>query len=69
MNLEIDVINKFVLYNTEVVQPWVTLYEEKRGKHDSEKKSFRQLNGRSVPYPNHLKEDMPKICPNSWVTN
>ena len=22
-----------------------------------------------MPYPNHLKENMPKICPNSWVAD
>ena len=22
-----------------------------------------------MPYPDHLKENMPKICPNSWVAN
>jgi hypothetical protein len=38
MNLEIDAINKFVLYNMEAMQPWVTLYEEKRRKWDSDKK-------------------------------
>jgi hypothetical protein len=21
-----------------------------------------------MPYPDHLKENIPKICPNSWVT-
>ena len=38
-------------------------------KWDSERKECIRLNGRSVPYPNHLKENMPKICPNSWVAN
>jgi hypothetical protein len=32
-------------------------------------KAFRWLNGRSMPYPDHLKENMPKICPNSWVAD
>jgi hypothetical protein len=32
-------------------------------------KSFRWLNGRNMPYPDHLKENMPKICPNSWVVD
>jgi len=27
------------------------------------------LNGRSVPLPDHLKENMPKICPNIWVAD
>ena len=36
---------------------------------DSDKKEFRRLNGRSVLYPDHLKENMLKICPNSWVAN
>ena len=22
-----------------------------------------------MPYPDHLKENMPKICPNSWVVD
>jgi hypothetical protein len=22
-----------------------------------------------MPYPDHLKENMPKICPNSWVAD
>ena len=68
-NAEIEAINKFVLYNSEATQPWVTLYEKKRMKWDSDRKEFRWLNGRSVPYPDHLKENMPKICPNSWVAN
>lgn len=55
VNAEIEAINKFVLYNSEVTQPWVTLYEQKRMKWDSDKKEFRLLNDRSVPYPNHLK--------------
>ena len=38
-------------------------------KWDSDRKEFRWLNGRSVPYLDHLKENMPKICPNSWVAN
>jgi len=66
-NLEIDSINKFVLYNTEAMQPWVMLYVEERRKWSSKKKSFKQLNGRSMHYHDHLKENMPKICPNSWV--
>ena len=61
-NAEIEAINKFILYNFEVTQPWVALYEQKRMKWDSDRKEFRRLNGRSVPYPNHLKENMPKIC-------
>ena len=36
---------------------------------DSDRKEFRWLNGRSVPYPNHLKENMPIIYPNSWVAD
>ena len=69
MNAEIEAINKFVLYNSEVTQPLVTLYEQKMMKWDSDKKEFRRLNGRSVPYPDHLKENMPIICPNSWVSD
>ena len=68
-NAEIEAINKFVLYNSKATQPWVSLYEQKRMKWDSDRKEFRWLNGRSVPYPNHLKENMPKICPNSWVAD
>jgi hypothetical protein len=49
------------------MQPWATLYEEKTRKWDSDRKSFEQLNGRIMPYYNHLKENMPQICPNSWV--
>jgi hypothetical protein len=41
MNFEMDAINKFVLYNAEATQPWVTLYEEKRRKWDSGRKTFR----------------------------
>ena len=29
-------------------------------------KEFKWLNGRSMTYPNHLKQNIPK-CPNSWV--
>ena len=68
-NLEIDAINKFILYNAKETQPWVKLYEEKRRKWDSERKSFRGLNGISKPYRDHLKENMPKICPNNWVAD
>jgi hypothetical protein len=32
MNLEIDAINKFVLYNVEETQPWVALHGDKRTK-------------------------------------
>ena len=53
-NAEIEAINKFVLYNSKVTQPWIALYEQKKMKWDSDKKQFRWLNGRSVPYPNHL---------------
>ena len=27
------------------------------------------LHQRSMPYPDHLKENMPMICPNSWVAD
>ena len=30
-------------------------------------KEFRRLNGRNVPYIEHLKENMPMACPNNWV--
>ena len=69
MNAEIDAINKFVLYNAEEMQQWVALYEEKIKKWDSDMKTFRRSDGRSVSYPNHLKENMPKICPNDWVVD
>ena len=36
-------------------------------KWDSDRKEFRRFNGISVPYIDHLKENMPKICPNSWA--
>ena len=36
---------------------------------NNDSKEFRWLNGISVPYPDHLKENMPKICPNSWVAD
>ena len=38
VNLEIEAINKFILYNSKASQLWVVLYEEKRRKWDSEKK-------------------------------
>ena len=68
-NAEIDAINKFVLCNAEAMQPWVTLYEEKRKKWNNDKKAFIWLNGRSMPYPDHLKEIMPKICLNDSVVD
>ena len=55
VNAKIEAINKSILYNSEVTQMWVVLYEQKRMKWDSERKEFRLLNGRSVPYTNHLK--------------
>ena len=60
MNTKIEAINKFILYNSEATQPWVALYEQNTMKRDSDRKEFRQLNGISVPYPNHLKENMPQ---------
>ena len=38
VNRDIEAINKFILYNSEVTQPWVALYEQKRMKWDSDKK-------------------------------
>ena len=67
LNAEIEAINKFVLYNSKATQLWAALYEQNRMKWDSDRKEFRWLTGRSVSYPKHLKENMPKICPNSWV--
>ena len=55
MSVELEAINKFILYNSEATQPWVALYEQKRMKRDSDMKEFKWLNGRSVPYPDHLK--------------
>ena len=51
------------------MKPWVTLYEEKRNKWGSVNKAFRWSNGRSMPYPNHLKENIPKIYPNNCVVD
>ena len=68
-NSKIDSINKFVLYNVEAMQPWVTLYEEKRREWVSDKKAFKKLNGGNMPYPDYLKENKPKICPNNWVVD
>jgi hypothetical protein len=62
-------INKFVLYNMEPTRPWVVLYEEKRRKWDSDMKTFIWLNGRRTPYPDNLKENMPKTYPNNWVVD
>ena len=45
------------------------LHGEKRRKWDNDSKAFKWLNGRRMPYPNHLKENMPKIYPNSWVVD
>jgi hypothetical protein len=50
-------------------QPWVALYEEKRRKWDSDKKTYRQLNDTSMPYRDHFKKNMPKIYPNNWVVD
>ena len=52
-----------------MTQPWVALYKQKRMKWDSDRKEFKLLNDRSVPYLDHLKENMPIICPNSWVVD
>jgi len=53
-----DLINKFVPYNVEETRPWVTLYEEKRRKWDSDRKACIWLNGENMSYPYHLKENM-----------
>ena len=68
-NSEIDSINKFILYNMDTMQPWVTLYEDKRKKWENDRKTFKWQNGRSMTYPDHLKENMPKIYPNDWVVD
>ena len=38
-------------------------------KWNSDRKAFIWLNGRIMPYIDHLKENMPKIFPNSWVVD
>jgi hypothetical protein len=48
---------------------WVTLYEQKRKKWESDRKEFKRLNGRIMPYPVHLKENISIIFPNSWVVD
>ena len=68
-NSEIDAINKFIHYNVVAMQSWVTLYAEKRMKWDSEKKSFGWLNGKTMPYLDHLKENMPNIYPNGSMVD
>lgn len=45
----------------------MALYEDKRRKRARDRKSFRRLNGRSMSYLDHLKENMPMVYPNSWV--
>jgi hypothetical protein len=47
----------------------VALYEEKRRKWDNDMKTFIRLNGRSMPYPDNLKENIPKICCNNWAAD
>ena len=37
-NAEIEAINKFILYNSEVTEPWVALYEQNSMKWDSDRK-------------------------------
>jgi hypothetical protein len=55
VNVEIDAINKFVLYKWEVTKSWVTLYEEKMMKWVSDRKEFKWLHGKNMPYLDHLK--------------
>ena len=62
-------INKFILYNVEETQPWVTFYEENKRKWDNDIKKFSQLNSKSMPYLDYLKYNMPMICPNNWVVD
>ena len=38
LNVKVEEINKFVLQNSKVTQSWVTLYEQKRTKWDSDMK-------------------------------
>ena len=47
----------------------VSFYEEKRKKLDSDRKTFILSNGRGMPYPDHLKLNIPKIYPNDWVVD
>ena len=68
-NSEIDTINKFILCNTHETQSWVVLYEDKRRKWDIDIIEFRRLHGRSTPFLDHLKENVPIIYPNSWVVD
>lgn len=69
MNLAIDCINKFILCNVKVMKQWVTLYEDKREKWDNDMKAFKHFNCRSMPYLDHLKENMPNIYPNDWLVD
>lgn len=66
-NVEMDAINKFSLCNVEKMKQRVALYDEKRKRWGSDREAFIWSNGRSMPYLDHLKEIMPKICPNVWV--
>ena len=43
INSEIEAINKFILYNMEVTQPWVALYEQKRRKGDSDREKIETV--------------------------
>ena len=54
-NSKIDAINKFILYNVEATQSWVTLYEEERKKWEIYEKKIILLNYRRRPYLDHLK--------------
>ena len=68
-NVEIDAIHKFVLYNVEATQQWVALYEKKRKKWDNDRIAFKWLNGKSITYHDHLKYNIPNICPNNCVVD
>ena len=68
-NSEIDAINKFILYSVEETQSWVALYKEKRREWGIDIKEFRWLHSRRIPFLDHLKENMPMMCPNNWVSD
>lgn len=51
----------------EETQPCVTLYELKMRKWESDRKESKWLNCPSMPYHDHLEENISMTCPNSWV--
>ena len=66
-NVEINAINKLIIYNVEATQPWVALYEEQINKWDSDRK---HSNGWMVmPYLDHLKLNVANMYLNDWVVD